>query len=77
MLDLSTPRAPFNIALPYGLLVTVKRLTTAGMAGAQATARRSVEAIERQARERTEAGCLGRAARLSPRANATASTRRS
>ena len=56
MLDLSTPRAPFDIALPYGLLVTVKPLTTFGMAAAQAAARRAVEAIERQARERTEAG---------------------
>jgi hypothetical protein len=44
------------IALPYGLSVTVKPLTTAGMAAAQAAARRAVEAIERQARERTEAG---------------------
>jgi hypothetical protein len=56
MLDLSAPRAPFEIALPYGLTVTVKPLTTAGMAAAQAAARRAVEAIERQARERTEAG---------------------
>jgi hypothetical protein len=56
MLDLSTPKAPFDIALPYGLSVTVKPLTTAGMAAAQAAARRAVEAIERQARERTEAG---------------------
>ncbi|HEX6102163.1 MAG TPA: hypothetical protein VF031_03860, partial [Alphaproteobacteria bacterium] len=32
------------------------RLTTAGMAAAQASARRAVEAIERQARERSEAG---------------------
>jgi hypothetical protein len=45
-----------DIALPYGLTVTVKPLTTAGIAAAQAAARRSVEAIERQARERTEAG---------------------
>jgi hypothetical protein len=44
------------LALPYGLSVTVKPLTTAGMAAAQAAARRSVEAIERQARERTDAG---------------------
>ena len=36
--------------------VTVKPLTTAGMATAQAAARRAVEAIERQARERTDAG---------------------
>jgi hypothetical protein len=36
--------------------VTVKPLTTAGMAAAQAGTRRAVEGIERQARERTEAG---------------------
>jgi hypothetical protein len=36
--------------------VTVKPLTTAGMATAQAAARRLVEAVERQARGRTEAG---------------------
>ena len=40
MLDLSIPKAPFEIALPYGLSVTVKPLTTAGMAAAQAAARR-------------------------------------
>jgi hypothetical protein len=56
MLDLSTPKGPFDIALPYGLSVTVKPLTTAGMAAAQAAARRAVESIERQVRERTEAG---------------------
>jgi hypothetical protein len=36
--------------------VTLKPLTTAGMAAAQASARRAVEAIERQAQERTNAG---------------------
>ena len=56
MLDLSTKKAPFDIALPYGLTVTVKPLTTAGMAAAQAAARRAVETIERQIRERMEAG---------------------
>jgi hypothetical protein len=56
MLDLSTPKAPFDIALPYGLLVTVTPLTTADMVAAQGAARRAVEAIERQARERTAAG---------------------
>jgi hypothetical protein len=56
MLDLSTHKAPFDIALPYGLSVMVKPLTTAGMVAAQAGARWAVEAIERQARERTEAG---------------------
>jgi hypothetical protein len=56
MIDLAQRSEPYEIALPYGLSVTVKPLTTAGMAAAQAAARRSVEAIERQARERAEAG---------------------
>jgi hypothetical protein len=56
MIDLAQRSEPYDIALPYGLSVTVKPLTTAGMAAAQAAARRAVEAIERQARERTEAG---------------------
>ena len=49
MIDLGQRAEPYDIALPYGLSVTVKPLTTAGMAAAQA-------AVERQARERTEAG---------------------
>jgi hypothetical protein len=56
VIDLAQRAEPYEIALPYGLSVTVRPLTTAGMAGAQAAARRAVEAIERQARERTEAG---------------------
>jgi hypothetical protein len=56
MIDLGQRSEPYEIALPYGLTVTVKPLTTAGMAAAQAAARRAVEAIERQARERSEAG---------------------
>ena len=56
MIDLAQRSEPYEIALPYALSVTVKPLTTAGMAAAQAAARRSVEAIERQASERTEAG---------------------
>ncbi|MCC2662666.1 MAG: hypothetical protein K0S35_588 [Geminicoccaceae bacterium] len=56
MIDLGQRSEPYEIALPYGLSITVKPLTTAGMAAAQAAARRAVEAIERQARERTEAG---------------------
>ena len=56
MIDLGQHCAPYDLALPYGLTVTVKPLTTASMAAAQAGARRAVEAIERQARERTEAG---------------------
>jgi hypothetical protein len=56
MIDLGQRAEPYDIALPYGLSVTVKPLTTAGMAAAQAAARRAVEAIERQALERKEAG---------------------
>jgi hypothetical protein len=56
MIDLAQRSEPYEIVLPYGLSVTVKPLTTAGMAAAQAAARRAVEAIERQVRERTEAG---------------------
>jgi hypothetical protein len=56
MIDLAQRSEPYEIALPYGLSVTVKPLTTAGMAAAQAAARRTLEAIERQARERVEAG---------------------
>jgi hypothetical protein len=56
MIDLSQRTEPYELELPYGLKVTVKPLTTAGMAAAQAAARRAVEAIERQAHERTEAG---------------------
>jgi hypothetical protein len=54
MIDLVQRSEPYEIALPYGLTVIVKPLTTAGMAAAQAAARRAVEAIERQARERTD-----------------------
>jgi hypothetical protein len=56
MIDLSQPTEPYELELPYGLKVTVRPLTTAGMAAAQAAARRAIDAIERQARERTEAG---------------------
>jgi hypothetical protein len=56
MIDLAQRSEPHEFVLPYGLTVTVKPLTTAGMAAAKAAARRAVEAIERQARERTEAG---------------------
>jgi hypothetical protein len=56
MIDLSQRTGPYELELPYGLRVTVRPLTTAGMAAAQAAARRAVEAIERQARERSEAG---------------------
>jgi len=56
MIDLAQRSEPYELELPYRLKVTVKPLTTAGMAAAQAAARRAVEAIERQARERSDAG---------------------
>jgi hypothetical protein len=56
MIDLAQRSEPYEIVLPYGLTVTVRPLTTAGMAAVQAAARRAVEVIERQARERVEAG---------------------
>jgi hypothetical protein len=56
MIDLALRPEPYEIALPYGLSVTVKPLMTAGMAAVQAAARRAVESIERQITERQEAG---------------------
>jgi hypothetical protein len=56
MIDLAQRSEAYELELPYGLKVTVRPLTTAGMAAAQAAARRAVETIERQARERREAG---------------------
>ncbi|MDF2766430.1 MAG: hypothetical protein K0S81_3424 [Rhodospirillales bacterium] len=56
MIDLRPSVEPHGLELPYGLHVIVQPLATVGMAVAQAGARRAVEAIERQARERLEAG---------------------
>jgi hypothetical protein len=56
MIDLSQSTEPHELELPYGLEITVRPLTTTGMAAAQAAAPRAVEAIERQACERTDAG---------------------
>jgi hypothetical protein len=53
MIDLNQRTVPYQLELPYGLRVTVQPLTTAGMAAVQAAARRTVEAIERQARDLT------------------------
>ena len=79
MIDLAQRSEPYDLALPYGVTVTVKPLTTAGMATTQAAARRAVEAIERQIAERQEAGLPQRTdCPISPLiASATASTRRS
>ena len=54
MISLNTPKDPYDIELPYGVIVTVRPLTTAGMAAAQAGARRRIENIEGQVRERKE-----------------------
>jgi hypothetical protein len=56
MIELTQRSKPYQIALPYGLAVTVRPLSTSGMATAQAAARRAVEEIERQTRERADAG---------------------
>ena len=56
MISLSTPNEPFDIELPYGIVVTVRPLTTAGMAAAQAGARRRIEGMESQFRELKESG---------------------
>jgi hypothetical protein len=78
MSDLAQRSGPYDISLPYGVTVTVKPLTTAGMAAAQASARRVVEAIEGQARERTEAGlALDGLPHLFAEVSETACTRRS
>lgn len=56
MISLKTQTEPYEIELPYGVTVSVKPLTTAGMAAAQAAARRRVESLEMQVRERRESG---------------------
>ena len=56
MIDLSQPREPYDLTLPYGVTVTVTPLTTAAMAAAQAEARKRLEGLEAQAKERNEAG---------------------
>jgi hypothetical protein len=56
MISLSTPKEPYDIDLPYGVTVTVRPLTTAGMAAAQAGARRRIEGLESRFRELKESG---------------------
>ena len=56
MISLKQPSDPFDIELPYGISVTVTHLTTTAMAAAQAGARRRVEAVEVQVRDRKESG---------------------
>ena len=56
MISLKPQTEPYEIELPYGVAVTVRPLTTVGMAAAQAAARRRVENLEAQVRERRESG---------------------
>ena len=56
MISLKQQTKPYDIELPYGITVTVKPLTTASMAACQAAARRRVEAVEAQVRDRKESG---------------------
>ena len=56
MISLKQPNEPFDIELPYAITVTVTPLTTTAMAAAQAGARRRVEAVEAQVRDRKESG---------------------
>ena len=56
MIDLSQPREPYELTLPYGVTVTVTPLTTAAMAAAQAEARKRLDGLEAQVKERKEAG---------------------
>jgi hypothetical protein len=56
MITLRTSKEPYALELPYGIGVTVKPLTSAGMTACQAAARRRIDSLESQLRERREAG---------------------
>ena len=56
MISLERKTDAFDLTLPYGVTVTVTPLTTAAMAAAQAEARKRLEGLEAQAKERTDAG---------------------
>lgn len=56
MISLKQPTEPYELDLPYGISVTVTPLTTASMAAAQASARRRIESLEAQFKERKESG---------------------
>ena len=55
MISLKQEAGPYELTLPYGVTVTVTPLTTAAMAAAQAEARKRLDGLQAQARERTEA----------------------
>ena len=56
MISLKATSEPFAIDLPYGVRATVTPLTTMAMAAAQSAARRRLEWMERDLRERQESG---------------------
>ncbi len=56
MISLERKIEPYELTLPYGVSVTVTPLTTAAMATAQAEARKRLESLEAQAKERKESG---------------------
>ena len=56
MISLERKTEPYELTLPYGVSVTVTPLTTAAMAAAQAEARKRLEGLEAQAKERKESG---------------------
>ena len=56
MISLERKTEPYELTLPYGVSVTVTPLTTAAMVAAQADARKRLESLEAQARERKESG---------------------
>ncbi len=56
MISLKQATEPYGLDLPYGISVTVTPLTTASMAAAQASARRRIESLEAQVKERKESG---------------------
>ena len=56
MISLERKTEPYELTLPYGVTVTVTPLTTAAMAAARAEARKRLENLEAQVKERREAG---------------------
>ena len=56
MISLKASKEPYDLQLPYGITVTVKPLTSAGMAACQSAARRRLDHLESRHRERKESG---------------------
>lgn len=56
MISLKQQTEPYELDLPFGISVTVTPLITASMAAAQASARRRIESLEIQVKERKESG---------------------